>query len=830
MKSLTFIPLVAALWPVGAIASVSENERFGSVSVPEELAPENDDENEIVVTAASMRGEVQSAQPPVLVLDEEEIASYGVDSISDLLSAISPQTGSGRGRSSGPPAILLNGQRISSFRELRSLPPEAIRRLQVLPEEVGLRYGFRPDQRVVNFILKDKFSSRTAAGEYNLPTRGGYDNWELEGGLLQIDSGTRMNFDAKIVQTTMLTEDERNIQRDPDTYPTVSTDPEPTRFRSLEPWNREISLNGTSNKALGKDGLNGSFTLNGAYTRTDTRSLSGVDSVILTAPDGAQALRRIDDPLETRVGADAFETGLAYNRAISGWQFTGTLDAGYTDSTTTIDKRADTSGLVDAAESGALSITGPLPALAPAGEDKARSKDLTASSLATIQGRPFWMPAGDAALTVMAGFDYDHSNNTDTRSTTGAVRLERSDLSAGANLVLPLTSRRENVLGAIGDLTLNVSGAVNELSDFGTLTDWSAGLTWSPTGKLSFNASYIVDEEAPTLAQLGNPTTVTYNVPVYDYTRGESVLVSIVGGGNPDLLAEKRSDIKLSANWELPFFQRSNLLVEYFRNRSNDVTQAFPLLTPSIEAAFPDRVTRDVTGQLVAIDRRPVTFDEIESSSMRWGFNVSGSLGQSAEQSGQQRSGGGGPAGGGRPEGAGAGGPPGGGMPGLGRGGRGSRWNLSVYHTWRFVDQVTVASGGPVLDQLDGDAIAAGGVPRHSVELEGGMFKNGYGLRLKGEWNAPATVNGSGAQGSSDLRFGSTFALGLRLFMNLGQQASLVEKVPFLKSTRVAFTVDNLLDQRQKVTDENGNTPLAYQPAYREPQGRVIGIDLRKMF
>ena len=82
-------------------------------------------------------------------------------SISDLLAALSPQTGSGRGRGSGRPVILLNGQRIANFREMRNIPPEAIRRLEILPEEVALRYGYPADQRVINFILKDRFAART---------------------------------------------------------------------------------------------------------------------------------------------------------------------------------------------------------------------------------------------------------------------------------------------------------------------------------------------------------------------------------------------------------------------------------------------------------------------------------------------------------------------------------------------------------------------------------------------------------------------------------------------------------------------------------------------
>ena len=167
---------------------------------------------------------------------------------------------------------------------------------------------------------------------------------------------------------------------------------------------------------------------------------------------------------------------------------------------------------------------------------------------------------------------------------------------------------------------------------------------------------------------------------------------------------------------------------------------------------------------------------------------------------------------------------------GRGRGGDKGRWNLSLYHSWIFSDTVTIASGSDALDQLAGEALSAGGVARHALEFEGGVFKSGTGLRLKGEWTAAARVNGSGAPGSSDLRFGSTLVLDLRLFVDLGSKEKLVSRFPFLKGTRLSFTADNLLDSRQKVTDGNGDIPYAYQPAFRDPQGRVIGIDLRKMF
>lgn len=833
MRSLLLISLITGTSIPSLALAASAADTAVETAEPGTTTGDEDEEeedaigvtvNEIVVTAPRLSGEIKVPNEPIQTFDEEDIAAYGADSIADLIDAISPQTSSGRGRGDGRPVMLINGQRITSFREMRNIPPEAIRKLEVLPEEVALRFGYRANQRVVNIILKDRFAAVTGAGEYNRPTRGGYDNYELESGLFKIAGPRRYNFSAKLTGTSMLTEDERGIEQDKVAVPGLG-DVDPARYRSLAAKDAKLELNGTMTQGLGEGGLAGSITANGAFTHEQATSLSGINSAVLT-PDGGIAV----DPLTSRVVADTFEGGLGYSTVLDRWTLSATADGSYTDTSTRTDRRQGS----------------------PGGIDVARNRDLALSSLVTLSGTPFDMPAGAANLTVNGGFDFDRTASEDTR--TDAVTLKRGDVSGGVNLALPLTSRGA-FLGEVGDLSLNVGGGVNRLSDFGTLKNWNVGLTWNPTDTLSFQASYLVEDAAPTLSQLGAPTIVSDNVPVYDFASGTTRLVTVTTGGNPDLVKEKQRDIKLSATWNLPFLKRSNLIVEYFRNRSSDVTETFPLLTPAIEAAFPDRVIRDTSGRLVGIDRRAVTYDEISSSRLRWGFNLSGSLGRDDQASRGGGRGfaaamvpGGGPggpaapagpaagegresrAGEGREERGGVGGPPPGGGFGGGRRGPGSRWNLSIYHTYRFTDQVRIGPDMPVLDQLSGDAIVAGGVPRHTIELEGGVFKNGYGLRLNGEWNAPAKVNGSGLPGGSDLRFGSTFVLDARLFVDLGRNEGLVAKAPFFKGARLALTVDNLLDSRQKVTDQNGQVPLAYQAAYRDPQGRVIGIDFRKMF
>ncbi|MGT2513958.1 hypothetical protein ACVOMT_06585 [Sphingomonas panni] len=53
--------------------------------------------------------------------------------------------------------FLLNGRRISGYREIWTLPPEALERTEVLSEQDAARFGFAPTVRVVNFVLKPQF-------------------------------------------------------------------------------------------------------------------------------------------------------------------------------------------------------------------------------------------------------------------------------------------------------------------------------------------------------------------------------------------------------------------------------------------------------------------------------------------------------------------------------------------------------------------------------------------------------------------------------------------------------------------------------------------------
>ena len=541
----------------------------------------------IVVLGARLAGQVDAAQPPILEMDEEDIAAYGAGSIAELLQQLGPQVSSARGRGGGFPILLVNGVRISSPRELRSYPPEAIEKFEVFPEEVALQYGYSPDQRVVNIILKDSFDSREIELEYGQPFSGGFSTQEVEATYLRIDGPSRLNVNLEWNNASLLTEAERGIVQT--SIPTFSSDPDPAQYRSLR--SDTAGVEGTVNWSTTL-GAGNTLSLNAAYGRDDSERLQGLDTVFLTDPAGDSALRTFnsDNPLSLASRSQDWSSGATLSLGLGDWDVTGTVDGTVSKSRSLTQQGVDTSTFQADALAGTLALDGDLEGFASAGFDEALTKTYSGAALVTARTMPLYLPAGDVTLTLDSGYRWNRIESMDTRNPGVETQLTRGVLVSGLNLGIPVTSRADDFGGAVGDISLNFSAGVDHLSDFGTLVDLNAGVTWGITDSLTFNVTYVNRDAAPSLGQLGNPETATVNVPVFDLTNNETVLATVISGGNAALPAQNQSDWKFGLQWELPFLDNSRISVDYFKNSSTDVATSFPLLTPDIEAA--SRVTR----------------------------------------------------------------------------------------------------------------------------------------------------------------------------------------------------------------------------------------------
>ena len=61
--------------------------------------------------------------------------------------------------------------------------------MEILPEEVALKYGYAADQRVVNIVLRRRFNSTNVEVGGRIATDGGYASARGDGGRLTIREG-----------------------------------------------------------------------------------------------------------------------------------------------------------------------------------------------------------------------------------------------------------------------------------------------------------------------------------------------------------------------------------------------------------------------------------------------------------------------------------------------------------------------------------------------------------------------------------------------------------------------------------------------------------------
>lgn len=174
--------------------------------------------------------------------------------------------------------VLLDGRRTSGFQELRDLPPEAIYRVDVLPEEVALKYGYRADQRVVNIVLRPRFRSTAARVEAGTSTEGGRGQGELDVTRLLTGEKGRVSLNAHAERNAALLETQRDIQAQPVTIGSARIDPR--LFRTLVPERSQLRVGGTVNRSLSNDV---SATLDGRLERVTGESLFGPDTTGLAA-------------------------------------------------------------------------------------------------------------------------------------------------------------------------------------------------------------------------------------------------------------------------------------------------------------------------------------------------------------------------------------------------------------------------------------------------------------------------------------------------------------------------------------------------------------------
>ncbi len=508
--------------------------------------------------------------------------------------------------------MLVNGQRIAGFNAIKDLPPEAIRRIEIFPEKVALEYGYPPDQRVVNVVLRSQYHALSLLARDTLAPENWRGIYRAKTDYVRIDENSHWNVDLDYRHEDAVFD--KDTLPDPSAPPGSGVPP-----HTLANQEDHLSLSGGATRMFGKVSaeLTGRIDLSALQSRPGLSSNDGA----LLIQQGLPAL--INGPMNRTDRTVGGQTSLTLNGTLSSWHwsFIGKLD----DST-----RETRTGGASGHDGDFAAIMLPSPALLGLRCHSGMNSDCVSTSTrdATgdlyLNGNLFALPAGPVTAALRTGFAFSGIRSHSQLDQPTTASRARSEGSAQANLDFPITSAQSPV----GKLSVGVNGQARQTSDFGTLSTVGSTLEWSPAEHAQILASFSHEENAPSLMQLGEATLVTPYLREFDFTNDDTSIVQRFEGGNGAL----RPDSSRIANLRLqltPFHQtKLSLSADYTIERSRNPIASLSAATPTLEAAFPSRFTRNIDGTLTAIDISPVNLARRDRQQLRWGINYTTPFGR----------------------------------------------------------------------------------------------------------------------------------------------------------------------------------------------------------
>ena len=784
-------------------------------------------------------------------LDETAIESYGTSTVDELLANLQAELGD-----EDAPLIMINGVRVDDLDDIGAFPVEVLRNVQVLPRGSAVRAGGTPGQRVVSLTLKREVRTATLTAAPKFATEGDWHAIRGETIFTHVRGDTRANVAFRVRDESNLLETERGIiQPDPRLpfavagnvvgFPDTSGEIDPVlsalagevvlvapfpansnptladfaaganvpattdlgEFRTLRPKTRNYDLNGSFSTRLAT-WLTG--TANVRLNRNDAHALRGLPSAVFVLGDTNAASPFSTDvglalygpnPFRSRSRRDSGEAKVAFNAVFGAWTADFNLkhaEAKYV-SHTERQTGFGTIPLDDSVNPFSSDVTD----LIAIRNDRTSSRDITnlADLILTVPAAQ--LPAGPLQATIEGRLFW---NRLHSKSAFALLNPEsdfhRDEHSIRGALDIPFTSRANGVLAAVGDLRGSAEYSRTHFSRAGWLDHYSLGLTWEPVPALELHGTIEQTKSPAPIQLLGDPILLVENVRTFDPLTGNTVDVTQISGGNPDLQPQNVKIHRLTGLVRLVPRLNLQLNAEYTDTNARNFVSSLPDASAAIMLAFPERFVRDVNGVLTTVDLRPVNFDSHREKRLRWGFSMNTKLAGGAPPVRVK----------GRPAGA----------------GRSTYLQLTVNHTMVFSDKIVIRPGLDPVDLLSGGAIGIGGGRlRHQLDGTAAITSGGAGLRLGVAWRGRSTLDSRIAGNIDTLRFSPVFLLNLRAFTDARR---FLPQAKWAKGLRLSVDVVNLTNDRQNVRDSFGNTPLQYQPAYRDPLGRTIEFEIRKVF
>lgn len=634
------------------------------------------------------------------------------------------------------PIVIINGRRVLSPGGYFGFPPDALERAEVLPIGSGATYGGAPSGRVLNLVMKRRFKNRDAQIGASRPTAGGQSTLNLtarQGSIIDM-AMTQSNLNAS--RSTALRANDRPAY--------LETHPD-SEGVTLRPASRSLNAGFNLSRPLGD--WSASASLNGGLS--DSRSSVRTDGELHQNRNRGGRLS-----MDANLGGQFRD-----------WFVRTGLNAQFAS--------GETEGLFPSSSN-------------------SRSVGLRAE----VDGTVFTLPAGPVRTNVSTNLSQSRfDSETPDQRNLRTSRTTRTEARATLPLFAPTSTGGAPSSGGLGraEITLGASGV--QTGD-ASGTGLSADLTWAPAQKLRFTAGWSHSTDAISDSSRLEPLTETPATLVFDFQTGQSIEVVAINGGNPDLRTPTTDQFnaRVSAGPFTRWMVNANL--GFSSSRASDGVSSLPVLTPAVEAAFPDRFQRDADGRLVRIDQRPINLAEARNDGLSTNLSFMAPFG------GQTTA-------------------------------RNSGVRLSLGHNLVLADVTRIRAGLRDMDRLSGDG---GGVSRHRLMASANIYRGRVSVNANLNWQSGYRIRrDEGRDGPDDLVMAAFGRFNLNLDYRL---FSRVETPPDTASsggrsrfeTKLGLAIDNVFDSRAQARLGDGRPAPGYGRYDRDPVGRTIRLTLSRQF
>lgn len=449
-----------------------------------EIEDEEARQDVIVVTGTNIRGMAPDSSP-VFTYDRDDILNSGASTAEGFIQTLTQNFGGGansvlpaavggdansafntganggtlgtgvnlRGLGSGSTLVLLNGRRVAQssaigdFVDISMIPASAIERVEVLTDGASSIYGGDAVAGVINFILRDDFEGVETTLRYGTVTDGEMD--ELRANVTygaNWDKGNGILVYEYFDQTDLSAADR--------SFSASAVQP-----NDLIPSQGRQSILGSISHELTP-----SLKLSADASFSTRKTVQNTRNNIATFIGNSEANT---DNLNLGFGAE--------------WKVSDNWYVDFAGSYSSVSSDTENAGVVD--------ISSDI-------ESDLWSADIIAS------GPIFSLPAGSVSVAVGTHFRTEDFTSEVVQSVTFNREADRDVYAVFGEILVPVVSPEQKVPG-IHRLEVNLSGRVEDYSDFGSASDPKVGIVWAPTEPLRLRGTYNTSFKPPSLGRVG---------------------------------------------------------------------------------------------------------------------------------------------------------------------------------------------------------------------------------------------------------------------------------------------------------------------------------------